>query len=92
MMSEARVWETNILRNLQQALEARGLTFYVHPPRDLMPDFLGDYQPDAIAVGPEGGTIIEMKDRKKTLCRRGRFRQLLSGSPASKAGSFASSI
>jgi hypothetical protein len=61
MMSEGQLWESNVLRNLQAASEARGLTFYVNPPREVIPDFLGSYQPDAIAVGPEGGIIIEVK-------------------------------
>jgi uncharacterized protein YutE (UPF0331/DUF86 family) len=61
MMSEAQLWESNALRNLQQASEARGLKFYVNPPREIVPKFLGDFQPDAIALGPEGGIVIELK-------------------------------
>ncbi len=34
------------------------MTFYVDPPRKVVPDFLGSYQPNAIARGPEGGIII----------------------------------
>jgi hypothetical protein len=63
MMSEAQLWESSILRNLQQVSEARGLKFYVNPPREIIPEFLGDFQPDAIALGPEGGMIIEVKLR-----------------------------
>jgi uncharacterized protein YutE (UPF0331/DUF86 family) len=61
MISEARLLESNALRNLQKLSEARGLKFYINPPREIVPDFLGDYRPDAIALGPEGGMIIEMK-------------------------------
>jgi uncharacterized protein YutE (UPF0331/DUF86 family) len=61
MMSEAQLWGSTALRNLQQVSEARGLKFYINPPRGIVPEFLGDYQPDAIALGPEGGIIIEMK-------------------------------
>jgi uncharacterized protein YutE (UPF0331/DUF86 family) len=64
MMSEAQLWESNVLRNLQQASEERGLKFYVNPPREIVPEFLGDFQPDAIAIGPEGGIVIEMKLRR----------------------------
>jgi len=63
-MSEAQLWESNILRNLQQVSEAQGLKFYVNPPREVIPEFLGDFQPDAIALSREGGTIIELKRRK----------------------------
>src|SRR5438477_4561195 len=63
MISEARLLESNALRNLQKLSEARGLKFYINPPREIIPDFLGDFRPDAIALGPEGGIIIEVKFR-----------------------------
>lgn len=67
MTSESPLWESNILRNLRQASEARGLKFYVNPPRDVVPAFLADFQPDAIAVGPDGGIIIvDMKHRRSS--------------------------
>src|SRR5579884_310090 len=69
MTADALLLESNTLRNLQKLSEARGLKFYINPPREIIPDFLGDFQPDAIALGPEGGIIIEVK---------------LRGSPASK--------
>ena len=61
MMSEAQLWESNVLRSLQQTSEARGLKFYIHPPREIVPEFLGDFRPDAMAIGPDGGIIIEVK-------------------------------
>src|SRR5689334_23379854 len=64
MISEVRLLESNALKNIQKLSEARGLKFYVNPPREIIPDFLGDYHPDAIAMGPEGGIIIEMKLRR----------------------------
>ena len=39
MISEAELWESNVLRNLQQVSEARGLTFFVNPPREIIPGF-----------------------------------------------------
>lgn len=64
MMSEAQLLESNVLRNSQQVSEARGLKFFINPPREILPEFLGNFQPDAIAVGPEGGIIIEVKLRR----------------------------
>lgn len=64
MMSESQLGESNILRNLRQVSEARGLKFYVNPPSEVVPAFLGDFQPDAIAVGPDGGIIIEVRHRR----------------------------
>ncbi len=63
MTSEVALWESNVLKNLQQVSEARGLKFYVNPPRDVVPDFLGDFRPDAMALGPQGGIVIEVKHR-----------------------------
>jgi hypothetical protein len=63
MTSEAQLLESNALRNLRQISEARGLKFYINPPREIIPEFLGDFRPDAIALGPEGGIIIEVKLR-----------------------------
>jgi uncharacterized protein YutE (UPF0331/DUF86 family) len=61
MTSEAALWQSSALRDLQRVSEARGLKFYVNPPRDVVPDFLGDFRPDAMARGPEGGIIIQVK-------------------------------
>jgi len=70
MMSEARLGESNILKALRQVSEARGLKFYINPPREVVPEFLGDFRPDAIAVGPEGGIIIEVKLRRNPASER----------------------
>lgn len=59
-----RAWESSALQDLRRASEARGLTFYVKPPRKAVPDFLGNYQPDAIARGSDGGIIIQVKHRR----------------------------
>ncbi|WP_428493393.1 hypothetical protein [Rhodopila sp.] len=63
MTSEPQLRESGVLRNLRQVSEARGLKFYVNPPREMVPAFLGDFQPDAMAVGPDGGIIIEVRPR-----------------------------
>ena len=68
-MTETQLRKSSALKTLRQLAEARGLTFYVNPPREIVPEFLGDFQPDAMALGPEGGIIIEVK---------------LQGSPASE--------
>ena len=63
MTTTAALPESNMLRKLRQVSEARGLTFYVNPPPDIVPDFLGNLRPDAIARGPDGGIIIGVKRR-----------------------------
>src|SRR5215207_11081681 len=53
--------ERIILENLRQRYEGDGYTFFAYPPRDLVPPFLEDYRPDAIAIGPRGRVAIEVK-------------------------------
>lgn len=62
--SEKAFLESSALRTLQRASEAQGLAFYVNPPRKVVPDFLGNYQPDAIARGSGGWIIIEVMHRR----------------------------
>jgi len=66
MMSETQLLESNVLRNMQHVPEGRGLKFCINPPREMVPNFLDDFQPDAIALGPDGGIIIEVKHRGST--------------------------
>lgn len=66
MTPDAELRESDVLRSLRQESEARGLRFQVNPRRELVPEFLGDFQPDAIAWGPEGGIIIEVKSWKNS--------------------------
>ena len=58
---EASFWASNVLRNLKLSLEAKGMQFFVDPPRNVIPPFLGDYKPDAIALGRDGGIVFEVK-------------------------------
>jgi hypothetical protein len=55
---------SRVLQDLQREAQAKGLEFYFNPPRNILPDFLGGYRPDAIALGPEGGIIIEIKHQR----------------------------
>ena len=64
MMSEARFPQSDAFNVLRQAFEARGMKFHIHPSREIIPEFLGGFQPDAMALGPDGGVIIEVKSRK----------------------------
>lgn len=59
--SEEASWASNVLRNIKLSAEAQGMKFFVDPPREVVPAFLGDFQPDAIAVGSNGGIVIEIK-------------------------------
>jgi hypothetical protein len=65
MMSEAQTFEQEVLEGLRRIYEDRGMRFISHPPREVIPQFLGGYEPDALALGPDGGAIIEIKLRRQ---------------------------
>ncbi len=67
MMPETHFTHSDVFQRLRHALEARGMTFHINPPREIVPAFLRGFQPDAMAVGPEGGVIIAVKSRKNSL-------------------------
>lgn len=63
-MSETQAWDRNVLKNMQTVFEGQGFKFYLNPSRDLVPDFLEDFEPSAIALSSDGGIIIEVKHRR----------------------------
>ena len=63
-MVEPRVRETRLLDLLGQRYEERGYAFFKYPPREMLPEFLRDYMPDAIALGPKDNVVIEIKSGK----------------------------
>lgn len=54
---------TKLLDILQRRYEDRGYALHRHPGRDLLPPFMGDYSPDAIAIGPDQSIAIEIGGR-----------------------------
>jgi uncharacterized protein YutE (UPF0331/DUF86 family) len=61
LTSESR--ERLVLDRLRDRYEREGYSFYTYPPRDLLPKFLGNYRPDAIALRNDDRIAIEIKDR-----------------------------
>jgi uncharacterized protein YutE (UPF0331/DUF86 family) len=59
-MTESQSRERRVLDALQQSYEARGFSFFKYPSGNLIPEFLGDYTPDAIALGPNENIVIEV--------------------------------
>lgn len=65
MTSEAKLWESKILSALRQSSEDKGLRFYEQPSPDVLPEFLGDYRPDAMLLAPDGGgVVVEIKQKR----------------------------
>jgi hypothetical protein len=50
--------ESNALRELKLLAKERGFEFILHPAGDVIPGFLGGYEPDAIIKRPDGGGIV----------------------------------
>lgn len=53
--------EAAILERLRDRYERQGYQFFARPARELIPDFLGDLHPDAIALKPDDRLIIEVR-------------------------------
>ncbi|QND73153.1 hypothetical protein [Tardiphaga robiniae] len=56
--------EAEILRTLRSRFEREGYTFVPHPTKDMVPAFLGGYQPDALALSDKKSLVIEIKSRR----------------------------
>lgn len=56
--------ERAVLSLLRSRYESEGYTFLEQPGRDLLPEFLGNYIPDAIAIKDQKKIAIEVKVRK----------------------------
>jgi hypothetical protein len=63
-MTGAHSRERRVLDALQQRYEARGFSFFKYPSRELIPEFFGDYTPDAVALGPNDIVIEVMSNAR----------------------------
>jgi len=61
MVAQPTIRERAILDLLRERYEDEGYAFFVYPSPSLVPAFLEDFRPDAIAVGRGGGIVIEVK-------------------------------
>jgi uncharacterized protein YutE (UPF0331/DUF86 family) len=75
--SEAR--ERVVLERLRDRYEHQGYSFYTYPPRELLPTFLGQYRPDAVAMKDDGGVVIEIKDHMANKTRLSELARLFAG-------------
>lgn len=62
----------HVLDGLRSDAERRGWAFYERPTEAVLPDFLSDHRPDAMAVTPDGGIVIEFTSRQD-LAEKGRL-------------------
>lgn len=54
--------ERLVLEEMEPRWAAQGYTVVREPTSDLLPDFLGNFRPDAVATGRSPGIIIEIVD------------------------------
>lgn len=57
--------EDVVLERLVPDLESQGYDVFVHPNKKMVPDFLGAYQPDVIALGKDKNLAIEIKQTNR---------------------------
>lgn len=67
MISDADDWQSEWLERLRETYEGQGLQFISRPSLEVVPDFLGNYRPDAIAFSPQGGVVIRITTSKQRL-------------------------
>jgi REase_AHJR-like len=65
-MEPTQEYEENFLQALRNEYESKGYSFHIHPKSDQVPEFLGSYQPDAIATSRREKIVIEVKARRAT--------------------------
>jgi hypothetical protein len=58
--------ESEILKLLQSNYESEGYTFISHPTTDLLPKFLKNYRPDALALSDKDSIVIEVRSRQSS--------------------------
>lgn len=64
-MTAALDRERAILDMLRDRYEGSGGVFVAYPSRDLVPSFLGNYQPDAIVKMPNESLVIEVRGQTR---------------------------
>lgn len=53
--------ESRRLREVAREYEGQGYRVVLHPEPADLPDFLGSFEPDMIAEGPEGSIVVEVR-------------------------------
>lgn len=65
-MEAATYAEKIALDDAEPRLRRRGYKLIRKPSEEQLPDFLGGYRPDAIALGPSPSLVIEVKQRRSS--------------------------
>lgn len=65
MVVQNSLRERAVLELLKERYQSEGYSFFEYPSQDITPSFLEGYRPDAIAVGPAGRVVIEVRSHRK---------------------------
>lgn len=60
MTRNAETSEANLLDAIVSRYQSEGFDTFVHPSKSVLPGFMGDMRPDAIAIGPTQKIAIEI--------------------------------
>jgi REase_AHJR-like len=77
-MDQTDAREANLLDALVARYRAEGFEVFVQPSRAVLPRFLGDYRPDAIAIGPNRKVAIEVVRSDGPSSKVRRLREIFS--------------
>jgi uncharacterized protein YutE (UPF0331/DUF86 family) len=78
----AAISESELLEGIVPDLEAEGFEVYIHPSKAVVPPFLGNFRPDAIARGTGKSLVIEVIRPSEHASKKvERLAQLLKGHP-----------
>src|SRR5712664_2290338 len=69
--------EAELLQNITARLEAEGYTVYVNPDLHILPPFMRQYRPDAIALGKPKNLAIEIVGSSSEAKKVDSLRELL---------------
>jgi REase_AHJR-like len=59
-MSTSETTATYMLETIRPRFEAEGFDVFLHPSPSILPPFMKDYRPDAIAIGPQKKIAIQV--------------------------------
>jgi uncharacterized protein YutE (UPF0331/DUF86 family) len=79
-MSFTEARDSALLETVLARYEADGFDVFVHPARSVLPPFMQEYRPDAVAIGPDKKIAFEIVRSNETSADRlGRLRERFSG-------------
>lgn len=82
MIASSSVREKDFIETLVAGYEAEGFSVFLHPTREMLPQFMRGYQPDAIAIKENKRIAIEIRrDAARHASRMEQLQQIFSPHP-----------